>query len=160
MAVPYAITAAEILLREETIDDEKCLVCNDEMTDDKQACPTCNHISHNKCFNITSDQCYSCHAIEEQRTLSENQTPVENNRKIDEGIDHQTDVSHVDTTTIMASENNSCTGLHQTIQTASEQVNNTSQTVISEKESMSTTPMLTSKQEQQTKQKELKQQEL
>ncbi|CAC5398871.1 unnamed protein product [Mytilus coruscus] len=82
ITVPYAITAAEVLLREETIDDEKCLVCNDEMTDDKQACPTCNHISHNKCFNINSDQCYSCHAIEEQRTLSENQTRVENTEEI------------------------------------------------------------------------------
>ncbi|CAC5407977.1 unnamed protein product [Mytilus coruscus] len=74
MALLYAITAAEVLLREETIYDGKCLVC-DDMTDEKQACPTCNHISHNKCFNVTSDQCYSCHAIGEQRTLSENQTP-------------------------------------------------------------------------------------
>ena len=37
MAVLYAITTAEVLLREESKDHGKCLVCNDEMTDDKQA---------------------------------------------------------------------------------------------------------------------------
>ncbi|CAG2239273.1 unnamed protein product [Mytilus edulis] len=149
ITVPYAITAAEALLREETIDDENCLVCNDVMTNDKQACPTCNHISHNKCFNINSDQCYSCHAIEEQRILSENQTQVENETKINKVTDHQTDVSHVDTTTIMAGKNNLCNGLQHTTPTACDKVNNTPQIIISEKE-----------QEQQNKQKELKQQEL
>ncbi|VDI31295.1 Hypothetical predicted protein [Mytilus galloprovincialis] len=137
--VPYAITAAEALLREETIDDENCLVCNDVMTNDKQACPTCNHISHNKCFNINSDQCYSCHAIEEQRILSENQTQVENETKINKVTDHQTDAK---TTYAM-------NGLQHTTPTACDKVNNTPQIIISEKE-----------QKQQNKQKELKQQEL
>ncbi|CAG2210035.1 ARHGEF2 [Mytilus edulis] len=149
ITVPYAITAAEALLREETIDDENCLVCNDIMTDDKQACPTCNHNSHNKCFNIHSDQCYSCHAIEEQRILSENQTQVENEAKTNKVTDHQTDVSHIDSTTLIAGKNNICNGLQQTTQTACDKVNNTPKIILSEKE-----------QEQQNKQKELKQQEL
>lgn len=111
-----------------------------------------HHISHNKCLKITYDQCYSCREIE-QRTLTENQTPVENNIQIEEVTDHQTDIIHVDTTTIMASKNNFCSGLQQT-NTDHEYTTNSHI-----RERKYATPILTDKQEQQTTKKELKQQE-
>lgn len=138
------------------IDTEKCLACDETMTNDKQVYKACHQISHNKCFSNSYEQCYSCQAIEKQR--SESSTTGKISGKTNEVIDHQVTIINMETE---VTETNSCIEVTQTVQTTSNHMNNTVHKVVPVKDTEeSVTLTLPDKHEQQTRQNELKEQEV